>query len=42
LKEGSMSKLKGETKKNELVRLPYHFKFKKTLQRTLPRMVGYD
>ena len=24
-----MSKLKGEKKKNELVRLPYHFKFKK-------------
>jgi hypothetical protein len=29
LKEWSMSKLKGEKKKNELVRLPYHFKFKK-------------
>jgi hypothetical protein len=24
-----MPKLKGEKKKNELVRLPYHFKFKK-------------
>jgi hypothetical protein len=24
-----MSKLKGEKKKNELVRLPYHFMFKK-------------
>jgi hypothetical protein len=24
-----MLKLKGEKKKNELVRLPYHFKFKK-------------
>jgi hypothetical protein len=29
LKDWSMSKLKGEKKKNELVRLPYHFKFKK-------------
>jgi hypothetical protein len=29
LKEWSMPKLKGEKKKNELVRLPYHFKFKK-------------
>jgi hypothetical protein len=29
LKEWSMLKLKGEKKKNELVRLPYHFKFKK-------------
>jgi hypothetical protein len=29
LKEWNMSKLKGEKKKNELVRLPYHFKFKK-------------
>jgi hypothetical protein len=29
LKEWGMSKLKGEKKKNELVQLPYHFKFKK-------------
>jgi hypothetical protein len=29
LKEWNMLKLKGEKKKNELVRLPYHFKFKK-------------
>jgi hypothetical protein len=29
LKEWNMSKLKGEKKKNELVRLPYHFTFKK-------------
>jgi hypothetical protein len=29
LKEWNMSKLKGEMKKNELVRLPYHFKLKK-------------
>jgi hypothetical protein len=29
LKEWSMPKLKGEKKKNELVRLPYQFKFKK-------------
>jgi hypothetical protein len=29
LKEWDMPKLKGEKKKNELVRLPYHFKFKK-------------
>jgi hypothetical protein len=29
LSEWNMSKLKGEKKKNELVRLPYHFKFKK-------------
>jgi hypothetical protein len=29
LKECSMPKLKGQKKKNELVRLPYHFKFKK-------------
>jgi hypothetical protein len=29
LKEWSMPKLKAEKKKNELVRLPYHFKFKK-------------
>jgi hypothetical protein len=29
LKQCSMPKLKGEKKKNELVRLPYHFKFKK-------------
>jgi hypothetical protein len=29
LKEWNMPKLKGEKKKNELVRLPYHFKFKK-------------
>jgi hypothetical protein len=29
LKEWGMPKLKGEKKKNELVRLPYHFKFKK-------------
>jgi hypothetical protein len=29
LKEWNMLKLKGENKKNELVRLPYHFKFKK-------------
>jgi hypothetical protein len=29
LKEWSMPKLKGEKKKNELVRPPYHFKFKK-------------
>jgi hypothetical protein len=29
LKEWSMSKLKGKKKKNELVRLPYHLKFKK-------------
>jgi hypothetical protein len=29
LKEWSMLKLKGEKKKNELVQLPYHFKFKK-------------
>jgi hypothetical protein len=29
LKGWSMPKLKGEKKKNELVRLPYHFKFKK-------------
>jgi hypothetical protein len=29
LKEWDMSKLKGEKKKKELVRLPYHFKFKK-------------
>jgi hypothetical protein len=29
LKEWNMPKLKGKKKKNELVRLPYHFKFKK-------------
>jgi hypothetical protein len=29
LKKWNMLKLKGENKKNELVRLPYHFKFKK-------------
>jgi hypothetical protein len=29
LKEWNMPKLKGEKKKKELVRLPYHFKFKK-------------
>jgi hypothetical protein len=29
LKEWDMPKLRGENKKNELVRLPYHFKFKK-------------
>jgi hypothetical protein len=29
LSEWNMPKLKGEKKKNELVRLPYHFKFKK-------------
>jgi hypothetical protein len=29
LKEWNMPKFKGEKKKNELVRLPYHFKFKK-------------
>jgi hypothetical protein len=29
LKEWGMPKLKGEKKNNELVRLPYHFKFKK-------------
>jgi hypothetical protein len=29
LREWSMPKLEGEKKKNELVRLPYHFKFKK-------------
>jgi hypothetical protein len=29
LKDWSMPKLKGEKKKNEHVRLPYHFKFKK-------------
>jgi hypothetical protein len=29
LREWSMPKLEGERKKNELVRLPYHFKFKK-------------
>jgi hypothetical protein len=29
LKEWGMPKLKGEKKKNELIRLPYHFKFKK-------------
>jgi hypothetical protein len=29
LKEWGMPKLKGEKKKNELVQLPYHFKFKK-------------
>jgi hypothetical protein len=29
LSEWNMLKLKGEKKKNELVRLPYHFKFKK-------------
>jgi hypothetical protein len=29
LKEWNMPKLRGEKKKNELVRLPYHFKFKK-------------
>jgi hypothetical protein len=29
LKEWGMPKLKGEKKKSELVRLPYHFKFKK-------------
>jgi hypothetical protein len=29
LKDWSMPKLKGEKKKNELFRLPYHFKFKK-------------
>jgi hypothetical protein len=29
LREWGMPKLKGEKKKNELVRLPYHFKFKK-------------
>jgi hypothetical protein len=29
LNEWNMPKLKGEKKKNELVRLPYHFKFKK-------------
>jgi hypothetical protein len=29
LKEWNIPKLKGEKKKNELVRLPYHFKFKK-------------
>jgi hypothetical protein len=29
LKEWGIPKLKGEKKKNELVRLPYHFKFKK-------------
>jgi hypothetical protein len=29
LKEWNMLKLKGEKKRNELVRLPYHFKFKK-------------
>jgi hypothetical protein len=32
LKEWNMPKLKGEKKKNELVRLPYHFKFKKHLK----------
>jgi hypothetical protein len=29
LSEWNMPKLKGEKKKNELIRLPYHFKFKK-------------
>jgi hypothetical protein len=29
LSERNMSKLKGEKKKNKLIRLPYHFKFKK-------------
>jgi hypothetical protein len=29
LSEWNMPKLKGEKKNNELVRLPYHFKFKK-------------
>jgi hypothetical protein len=29
LKEWDMSKLKGEKKKGELIRLPYHYKFKK-------------
>jgi hypothetical protein len=29
LREWGMSKLKGEKRKNELIRLPYHFKFKK-------------
>jgi hypothetical protein len=32
LKEWNMPKLKGEKKKNELVRLPYHFKFKKNFK----------
>jgi hypothetical protein len=29
LKEWDMPKLKGEKKKGELIRLPYHYKFKK-------------
>jgi hypothetical protein len=29
LREWGMPKLEGEKKKNELVQLPYHFKFKK-------------
>jgi hypothetical protein len=33
LKEWDMLKLKGEKKKKELVRLPYHFKFKKHLKK---------
>jgi hypothetical protein len=32
LSEWNMPKLKGEKKKNELVRLPYHFKFKKQFE----------
>ena len=32
LKEWDMPKLKGEKKKKELVRLPYHFKFKNILK----------
>jgi hypothetical protein len=32
LKEWNMPKLKGEKKKNELVLLPYHFKFKKHIK----------
>jgi hypothetical protein len=41
LKEWNMPRLKGEKKKNELVRLPYH-QGQETFQRALPRMVGND
>jgi hypothetical protein len=42
LSEWSMPKLKGTRKKNELVRLPYCFKFEKTIQRALPRVDRND
>jgi hypothetical protein len=42
LSEWSMPKLKGTQKKNELVRLPYCFKFEKTIQRALPRVARND